>query len=1217
MHFRAGKRVSSQTSTSLQSNQHPHKEAAKDDSTIRFAAPVRDSAVARGCELVRSLLSHLFLVLAAVCGTTCVLFFVEAVAVAAVTHCAKLYKRAHAISRAVQPVCLAAKTRARALVVKVWRAFGGKMDGSLHASRRLPSQADGYELVERMGSGAGHYGTVFRAMCLATNEEVAIRIVDLDELEATLDDISRDIKVMSMSSHPNVLPFSTCFVSGNDLWVVMPLLTGGSVSSLLACAYPDGMPPETAIYIIHSTLKAVEYFHSNGQIHRDIRAANVMLDSHGQPMLSDYGMMGWMVEGGWERKQRQTFVGTPCWMAPEVLEQSRGYDYKADIWSLGVTALEVAMGAAPYVNYPPMKVLILTLQSPPPTLTGRAAQIYPEVYKQFVAACLTKDPEKRPSAKELLNHPVFSSVRKPDDFESVLSSLPPVGSRGGAAQKQLYRELQKVSAPASSGIWSLSTKGMGWDFGDENGALDSSQRSEMAPATPSGNFDAAASSEDAMAANLLNPRVKDTIAAAAQLSTKSFLSADEGVARGASRAKNGAAADRAARTSSTAQAAQSADAVPASSRETSSIAPSTTPGSALDVPKAVPPSVETDHKVGMSSEGSSGDNVVTIELPANLLSVGNRGSVAQGTGISPPMSAHPPAQIGGGKSVTANRGVTQKKGRFTVSDVEVPGEKPAPSKPPASEEDAEITSGGVQQPQNGAGGGVSASSSFTSVPGQSTETSPSSVPQGKARTSGGQSSHPVGVDSNDSSHGGSLGRSFAANAAKERRKSRFEVKPVNPDGKSTGSSGAAQPVKSKGRFQVTDISDLHEGLVQNNRTRSPKGGVAAMAESDGKSHGSRGTEAGASHRNHLVEPPTGASQAKSAMCLTVQNLTNCVTALVQENEMLKREIAQLRDKHNSETVGYQQQLAQQQRQVAIQQMHHEKMFQELHRQIVCLQKRQDMIVPHDEGDARAYWNRLGYGVAISHDKAAIVAEDTAEDTAANTAQMHSVHSLSMRAHSETLVQRQERPGTTPVMPPAQAVVSQPADQLRSFSGPLAQTRSLPATEIGDHDRVPCQTEGFEQGLSNEQSSRTALPPLASMAQSHSGGDSQAGNPNQQPFSASLAYPRGPSSHEFLGLDSFMHSPPGSPDADTAVLPEKGTQSNGGSNSNSNSPPQEGQNPSDPGGAASDRTLSLSPQQSRAAVASDVHHIGRSNDSFEQSVNASRSSGLTNSALPAS
>lgn len=333
--------------------------------------------------------------------------------------------------------------------------------------KRLPASASGYTLCQQIGRGTA--ACVYRALLNSTEDsstEVAIKVIDLEWLQAPLDDIWREIQVMSLSSHPNVVPFSTAFVNGADLWIVMPLLTGGSVLDLMSESYPTGLPEPLAVYVIYSVLNAIDYFHDNNQIHRDVKARNVLLDSKGNVMLSDYGMMGWMVEGGWERKQRQTFIGTPCWMAPEVMEQTNGYDYKADIWSLGITAIEIAQGMAPYSTAAPMKVLLMTLQNPPPKLDRDVADRFSNEYKDFIATCLQKDPLQRPSSKELLQHPLFANgVNVPSDLESILAKLPPIGSRGNG-QNNLIQQINKNHTVARSGIFELSSKGQGWDFGD-------------------------------------------------------------------------------------------------------------------------------------------------------------------------------------------------------------------------------------------------------------------------------------------------------------------------------------------------------------------------------------------------------------------------------------------------------------------------------------------------------------------------------------------------------------------------------------------------------------------------------------------------------------------------------------------------------------------------------------------------------------------------------
>ena len=159
---------------------------------------------------------------------------------------------------------------------------------------------------------------------------------------------------MSMCQHQCIATFHTSFICGKDVWLVMPIYEGGSVADLLQIHFPTGINDETIIAsILKSMLQALQYLHNQSQIHRDVKCSNVLLDLDGNVYLGDFGVCAILKE----KPVAQTFVGTPCWMAPEVLVEEHGYDYKADIWSLGICALELAHGKAPYSDLSAMKVI--------------------------------------------------------------------------------------------------------------------------------------------------------------------------------------------------------------------------------------------------------------------------------------------------------------------------------------------------------------------------------------------------------------------------------------------------------------------------------------------------------------------------------------------------------------------------------------------------------------------------------------------------------------------------------------------------------------------------------------------------------------------------------------------------------------------------------------------------------------------------------------------
>jgi len=341
-----------------------------------------------------------------------------------------------------------------------------------------------FTVVSKIGQGS--YGAVYKAVDKRDGKQVAIKVLPVDDEDTS--ELHKEINILKQCQSNFIVSYKGSYMKGSDMWIVMEYCSA-SMSDLMEICNVTLTEPQLAA-VCKMSLQGLEYLHSTRKIHRDINAGNILITASGDCKLADFGVSA---ELNSTMSKRQTLIGTPYWMAPEVLLQSQ-YDYKADIWSLGITAIEMATGKPPHADIHHLKAIFIIPKSDPPTLSN--PQKWSKELNDFLKQCLVKDPTKRPSAAELLkSHPFITTAKSKDVIAKLLEeSMPTIEQyREEEAKEAAEREAARAERHEKEG-----QQGRGTMKGEEDGGGGGTMRVDNGTMIVNGDGPSGPSSTDTM-----------------------------------------------------------------------------------------------------------------------------------------------------------------------------------------------------------------------------------------------------------------------------------------------------------------------------------------------------------------------------------------------------------------------------------------------------------------------------------------------------------------------------------------------------------------------------------------------------------------------------------------------------------------------------------------------------------------------------------------------
>ncbi|XP_025008444.2 STE20-related kinase adapter protein beta isoform X1 [Gallus gallus] len=364
------------------------------------------------------------------------------------------------------------------------------------------SNVSHYELQVEIGRRFNNLTSIYLARHTPTGTQVAVRITDLESCsEEHLKALQNEVVLSHFFQHPNIMTLWTVFTAGSWLWVISPFMAYGSARHLLKTYFPEGMSEALIGNILFGAIRGLNYMHQNGYIHRNIKASHILISGDGLVYLSGLNNLYSLVNNGQKSKVVYDFpqfsTSVLPWLSPELLRQDlSGYNMKSDIYSVGITACELANGHVPFQDMPRTQMLLQKLKGPTyypwdinafphgesrmknsqsgvdsgisesmtRTMTSErlqnpASKTFSPAFYNLVELCLQQDPEKRPSASSLLSHTFFKQVKEQTQ-NSLLSLLPPPVQNS----RSEFLTLPSAAAEAEVGCITATQHDIDWEF---------------------------------------------------------------------------------------------------------------------------------------------------------------------------------------------------------------------------------------------------------------------------------------------------------------------------------------------------------------------------------------------------------------------------------------------------------------------------------------------------------------------------------------------------------------------------------------------------------------------------------------------------------------------------------------------------------------------------------------------------------------------------------